>query len=47
MEDIKALCKRSIVVNHGMKIYDGKTEELFEKYQVSKKPSDTLTITVN
>lgn len=41
MEDIKALCKRSIVVNHGTKIYDGKTEELFEKYQVSKK----ITIT--
>lgn len=37
MEDIKVLCKRSIVVNHGAKIYDGKTEDLFETYQVSKK----------
>ena len=37
MEDIKALCRRSIVVNHGMKIYDGSTEELFDKYQVNKK----------
>lgn len=43
MEDIKTLCKRSIVVNHGTKIYDGKTEDLFEKYQVSKK----ITITFN
>lgn len=41
IEDIKALCKRSIVVNHGAKIYDGKTEDLFEKYQISKK----ITIT--
>lgn len=41
IEDIKALCKRSIVVNHGSKIYDGKTEDLFEKYQISKK----ITIT--
>ena len=42
MEDIKALCRRSIVVNHGMKIYDGSTEELFEKYQVSKKITVTF-----
>ncbi len=41
MEDIKALCKRSIVVNHGVKIYDGSTEDLFEKYQLSKR----ITIT--
>lgn len=39
MEDIKALCKRSIVINHGMKLYDGLTETLFETYQVSKKIS--------
>ena len=37
MEDIKALCKRTIVINHGCKIYDGDTEELFEKYQKNKK----------
>jgi ABC-2 type transport system ATP-binding protein len=42
MEDIKALCKRSIVVNHGAKIYDGKTEDLFEKYQISKKITVTF-----
>lgn len=28
MEDIRELCKRSIVINHGVKIYDGATEEL-------------------
>jgi len=37
MEDIKALCKRTIVINHGCKIYDGDTEKLFEKYQKNKK----------
>lgn len=37
MEDIKVLCKRSIVVNHGRKVYDGNTDVLFEEYQKSKK----------
>lgn len=37
MEDIKVLCKRSIVVNHGKKIYDGDTSTLFEQYQRNKK----------
>lgn len=37
MEDIKALCKRTVVINHGTKIYDGSTEELFAKYQLTKK----------
>lgn len=37
MEDIKVLCKRSIVVNHGRKIYDGDTDLLFERYQKSKR----------
>lgn len=41
MEDIKMLCKRSVVVNHGRKIYDGETEELFERYQFYKKISFT------
>lgn len=29
MEDIKMLCKRCVVVNHGKKIFDGDTTELF------------------
>lgn len=37
MEDIKALCRRSIVINHGSGIYDGGTEELFERYQRFRK----------
>lgn len=37
MEDIRQLCGRSIVVNHGNKIYDGDTEHLFEKYQKNKR----------
>lgn len=37
MEDIRALCKRTVVINHGIKIYDGTTDELFERYQVNKK----------
>lgn len=41
MEDIKALCKRTVVINHGIKIYDGSTEELFHRYQRNK----TIVIT--
>lgn len=37
MEDIKTLCQRTVVINHGIKIYDGTTDDLFEKYQKSKK----------
>lgn len=36
MEDIRALCSRSVVINHGRRIYDGRTEELFERYQRDK-----------
>ncbi len=43
MEDIKSLCKRCIVVNNGEKIYDGGTDELFEKYQTHKKISLSFT----
>lgn len=35
MEDIKALCKRTVVVNHGTKIYDGATEALFGEEEVA------------
>ena len=36
MEDIKHLCKRVMVVNHGQKIYDGKLENILSKYKESK-----------
>lgn len=32
MEDIKTLCKRTVLMEHGRKVYDGTTEELFKKY---------------
>lgn len=32
MEDITSLCDRCVVINHGRKIHDGSTRELFEKY---------------
>lgn len=35
MEDIKTLCKRTVVINHGTKIYDGATEELFGEEEVA------------
>lgn len=37
MEDIKTLCDRSIVINHGEKVYDGETKDLFETYQRKKR----------
>lgn len=43
MEDIKSLCKRCVVVNNGEKIYDGSTDELFEKYQTHKKVTLSFT----
>lgn len=46
MEDIKALCQRTIVINHGMKIYDGTTEELFDRYQKNKKITVTFDVPV-
>lgn len=36
MEDIQMLCSRSVVINHGVKLYDGDTDKLFEKYQRNK-----------
>ena len=36
MEDIKSLCKRCVVVNHGEKIYDGDTDMLFQRYRTHK-----------
>ncbi len=37
MEDIRTLCDRTVVINHGSKIYDGGTEELFGRYQRNKR----------
>ncbi len=40
MDDIKSLCKRCVVVNSGLKIYDGNIEMLFNRYQTHK----TITV---
>lgn len=37
IEDIKTLCRRTVVINHGAKIYDGTTDELFDRYQQNKR----------
>ena len=37
MEDVRSLCPRSVVINHGQKLYDGATDKLFETYQTHKK----------
>lgn len=37
IEDIKTLCRRTVVINHGAKIYDGATDELFDRYQRNKR----------
>lgn len=37
IEDIKTLCRRTVVINHGTKIYDGATDELFDRYQRNKR----------
>jgi ABC-2 type transport system ATP-binding protein len=42
MEDIKSLCNRCIVINGGMKLYDGDTDQLFSKYQTHKKITISL-----
>jgi ABC-2 type transport system ATP-binding protein len=36
MDDIKSLCKRCIVINEGMKIYDGSLDLLFDRFQTHK-----------
>jgi ABC-2 type transport system ATP-binding protein len=36
MEDIRTLCKRSIVINDGEILYDGATSQLFENYQLNR-----------
>lgn len=33
MEDIKHLCKRTVVVREGVKLYDGRLDTLLERYQ--------------
>lgn len=43
MEDISTLCDRSVVIHHGCKVYDGRTDELFARYQKNKKITATFS----
>ncbi len=43
MEDISSLCERSVVIHHGYKVYDGRTDALFAKYQRDKKVTVTFS----
>lgn len=36
MDDIRTLCPRSVVINNGHILYDGKTSDLFENYQFKR-----------
>jgi ABC-2 type transport system ATP-binding protein len=36
MDDIKSLCQRCIVINNGLKIYDGNLETLLNRYQTHR-----------
>ena len=42
MEDIKSLCRRCVVINGGMKLYDGDTDTLFSRYQTHRKITVSL-----
>ncbi len=42
MEDIRSLCPRCVVVNHGVKIYDGALDTLLKTYQTHKRITVTF-----
>ena len=46
MQDVKHLCDRVIVIDHGKLIYDGQLDNLMKKYSVNKKLSLTFTKSV-
>lgn len=36
MEDVKELCKRVIIIDHGKKLFDGELKSIIDKYAVNK-----------
>jgi ABC-2 type transport system ATP-binding protein len=36
MEDVKELCKRAIIIDHGKKLFDGKLQNIIDKYARNK-----------
>ncbi|MES2986202.1 MAG: ATP-binding cassette domain-containing protein [Patescibacteria group bacterium] len=47
MDDIKELCERVIIINHGEVVYDGKLALLMEKYAPHKTISITTSISLH
>ncbi len=47
MGDVKELCKRAIVIDHGKKIFDGELEEIINRFARNKILSLTLAESVN
>lgn len=43
MGDVKELCKRAIIIDHGHKVFDGKLDDIIERYARSKILSLTLS----
>ena len=43
MQDVKKLCKRIIIINKGIIIYDGSLEDVITRYEETKRISVTLT----
>ena len=39
MDDVKELCERAIIIDHGQKIFDGKLQDIIDKYARNKKLS--------
>ncbi|NCN50890.1 MAG: ATP-binding cassette domain-containing protein [Candidatus Pacebacteria bacterium] len=39
MDDVKELCERAIIIDHGKKIFDGKLQDIIDKYARNKKLS--------
>ena len=36
MDDVKELCKRAIIIDHGHKIFDGRLQDIIDKYARNK-----------
>lgn len=36
MGDVKELCERAIIIDHGKKIFDGKLQDIIDKYAINK-----------
>ena len=46
MGDVKELCKRVIIIDHGHKVFDGPLQDIIDKYALNKILSLTFTAPV-